>query len=813
MTKEPVTYQVLSLPVIALRGLTIFPNVLIHFEVARTISIKAIEEAMSVGTQVFLVGQKDLSVENPGEDDLYTVGTIANIRQILRMPGDNVRVMVDGRNRGRILRLFETEPCLRAEVQEIPAEKAPEKVTPKVEALIRSTYDLFQSYAELVPKMSPDLLVNILASDDPGHIADYIAQNIPMRNASKQIILEDINPVRRLKKLYRILHREVEILSLDQDIQQKTKDQMTEQQKDYYLREQIKAIQNELGDEEPSDEIEDYRNQIAKAKLPKIVREKLTKELGRLAKQPFGSSEGTVLRSYLDICLELPWGKYTKERVNMDVVRRALDRDHYGLEKVKDRIMEFVAVKQLSPQLKGQVLCLVGPPGVGKTSVAMSVAKAMNRKLARISLGGVSDEAEIRGHRKTYVGAMPGRIISAINQSGSCNPMLLLDEIDKLGHDYRGDPASALLEVLDVEQNSNFRDNFLEIPFDLSDVLFITTANTLDTIPKALLDRMEVIEMPSYTDEEKVQIAKHHLFPKELNRHGLKARQLRISDDALREIISAYTKESGVRTLERKLGAICRKAAMKIVEDSCKQVRVTEKNLEEFLGIPRYYPERQVLEERIGVVNGLAWTSVGGELLEVEVNVVPGSGKLELTGNLGDVMKESAHAALSFIRSQADRLKIPQDFYKEKDIHVHFPEGAIPKDGPSAGIAITTAMVSALTGAPVCRGIAMTGEVTLRGRVLPIGGLREKTMAAYRNGIQKVIIPADNAKDLEEIDQTVRRALEFELVERADQVLSLALVHGSAVHDGTDEPKKAIQLQNTPLLPNRGERSGPVLRQ
>ena len=551
---------------------------------------------------------------------------------------------------------------------------------------------------------------------------------------------------------------------------------MADNQRDYYLREQLKAIQNELGEGEGGDsEIGDYRRRIAEAKLPDEVREKLEKEVGRLAKQPFGSSEATVLRSYLDVCLELPWGKKTRERVSVETARRTLDKDHFGLEKVKERILEFLAVKQLAPDLKGQVICLVGPPGVGKTSVAMSVARALNRKLARLSLGGVSDEAEIRGHRKTYVGAMPGRIISAINQAGSCNPLLLLDEIDKLGHDHRGDPASALLEVLDAEQNSTFRDNFLELPFDLSDVMFITTANTTDTIPRPLLDRMEVIELPSYTDEEKLQIAKRYLLPKEMKRHGLEKAQLKVSDGAIREMVASYTRESGVRVLERKLAAICRKAAMHLVSEDVKQIRITEKELKDYLGAPRYYPERQALEERVGVVNGLAWTSVGGELLEVEVNVVPGTGKVELTGNLGDVMKESAHAALSFIRSQADRLGIQGDFYQSKDIHVHFPEGAVPKDGPSAGIAITTAMVSALTGAPVKRGLAMTGEVTLRGRVLPIGGLREKTMAALRNGIKTVIIPAENGKDLEEIDQTVRKALRFVLVDQAEQVLAEAL--------------------------------------
>ena len=763
-------------PAVALRGLTVFPGALIHFDVGRKPSIQALEQAMADGQNVFLVPQIDLTVEVPGQRDLYQVGTISNVRQILRMPGNNVRVMVEGQARARMVDLVRTEPYLVAEVEEIPTQSAGQN-SARTEALIRSTYELFQQYVEVRPQTSPDLLINILASDDPGFIADYVAQNIAMRNEDKQAVLAELRPVRRLEKLHRLLSREVEILALDQEIQNKAREQMNENQRDYYLREQMKAIQNELGEGENADsELAEYREKIAAAQLPDEVREKLNKELSRLTKQPFGSSEATVLRNYLDVCLELPWGKKTKERVSVEAARKILDKDHFGLDKVKERILEFLAVKQLAPELKGQILCLVGPPGVGKTSIAMSVARALNRKLARISLGGVSDEAEIRGHRKTYVGAMPGRILYAVNQAGSSNPLLLLDEIDKLGHDHRGDPASALLEVLDAEQNATFRDHFVELPFDLSDVLFITTANTTSTIPKPLLDRMEVIELSSYTDEEKLQIAKRYLIPKELKRHGLAKSQLRFADSAIREIISAYTRESGVRVLEREIASVCRKAAMRFVSTDVKTISITAGELKEWLGVPKYYPERQVLEERVGVVNGLAWTSVGGELLEVEVNAVPGSGKVELTGNLGDVMKESAHAALTYIRSRAEQLGIDREFYKEMDIHAHFPEGAVPKDGPSAGIAITTAMVSALTGRAVRRGIAMTGEVTLRGRVLPIGGLKEKTMAALRNGVKTVIIPRDNEKDLDEIDQTVRAALQFIVVDQVDQVLAAALV-------------------------------------
>lgn len=797
--------KIQTLPAIALRGLTVFPNVLIHFDVGRSASIKALEAAMAAGQPVFLVGQKEMTVERPGQEDLYAVGTLSNVRQLLRMPGDNVRVMVEGVSRARLLSLTQRDPHLTAEIEPIPEEK-PGRTSAKTEALMRSTYEMFQNYTELAPKISPDLLINVLASDDPGYIADYIAQNISMRNTDKQAVLEELRPVRRLERMYRLLCREVEVLSLDMEIQHRAREQMAENQRDYYLREQMKAIQAELGDGDSGDnEADDYRKKLSEADLPEGVREKLEKELKRLSRHSFGSSEATVIRNYLDVCLELPWNQRTKERINVEAARKALDRDHFGLDKVKRRILEFLAVKQLAPDLKGQVICLVGPPGVGKTSIAMSMAKAMNRKLARISLGGISDEAEIRGHRKTYVGAMPGRIINAISQAGSSNPLLLLDEIDKLGRDHRGDPASALLEVLDGEQNATFRDHFLELPFDLSDVLFVTTANTTETIPRPLLDRMEVIELSSYTDEEKLQIAKRYLLPKELKRHGLTRAQLRVSDGAIRETIASYTRESGVRVLERQMATLCRKSAMKLVENGVKYVSITERDLDEYLGVPRFHPEREALAERTGVVNGLAWTSVGGELLEVEVNVVPGTGKVELTGNLGDVMKESAHAALSFIRSRAARLGIEGDFYQNRDIHVHFPEGAVPKDGPSAGIAITTAMVSALTGTPVKSGLAMTGEVTLRGRVLAIGGLREKTMAALRSGIKTVILPAENEKDLEDIDQTVRAALHFILVDQVDQVLAAALPMAGTVCETEDR-------QDTVYAP-RQERSTVGLKQ
>ena len=768
--------EIVAMPALALRAITVFPHLLLHFDVGREFSIRALEQAMTGNREIFLVTQKDLAAENPAQEHLYQVGTVATIKQILRLPDNNVRVMVEGKQRGKMLQLLTTEPYLTAELELLEEEPAARENTPRTEALIRQIYSMVERYTELSDRVSPELYLKLLASDDPVYIADYTAQNLPLRFEDKQLILEELRPAKRLEKLVRILAREVEIRQVESELEGKVQEQMAENQRDYYMREQLKVLQRELGDRGDGDEIAEYRERVVKAKLPDEVREKLNKEIKHLEKQPYGSAEASVLRGYLDTCLELPWMVRTKERANVAAVSKVLEADHYGLEKVKERILEFVAVKQLSPKLKGQVLCLVGPPGVGKTSIAMSVARAMNRKLARISLGGVHDEAEIRGHRKTYVGAMPGRIIAGIRQAGSVNPVLVLDELDKVGSDHRGDPSAALLEVLDVHQNATFRDHYLEMPFDLSEVLFIATANTTDTIPRPLLDRMEIIELGSYTDEEKVQIAKRHLWPKELKAHGLTRTQVKLNDQALHQIISGYTRESGVRRLERLLDKLCRKSAMKLVREECKSVHITPDNLSDFLGTRRYAKDKAAGQPQVGVVNGLAWTSVGGEILAVEVNVVEGTGKVELTGNLGDVMKESARAALSFIRSRASQLGLPGTFYKDKDIHVHFPEGAVPKDGPSAGIAITTAMVSALTGTPVRGDVAMTGEITLRGRVLAIGGLKEKTMAALRNGMSTVILPEDNVKDLEEIDPLVRESLKFIPVSQADQVLACALV-------------------------------------
>ena len=780
----------LTLPAMALRGLTVFPNMLLHFDVGRQSSVHAMDQSVEMGSYIFLVPQQDMTVDEPGVDDLYSIGTVAAIRQVLRLPGDNIRVMVEGVSRARVVDCWQEKPYLILQVEQIE-EQENERHTVRAEAVIRTTYELMEQYCELSTKVSADIMLTVIGSQKPGYMADYIAQNISIRGEDKQTILEELRPVRRLEKINQILRREIRVLEIERDMESKIRDHMNEAQKDYYLREQLKVIQNELGESGDTDEeIKEYEEKIAKAKLPEEVSEKLKKELRRLSKQPFGSAEASVLRNYLDVCLELPWNVRTKERLNVTAARKILDADHFGLEKVKERILEFLAVKQLAPELRGQIICLVGPPGVGKTSVAYSVARATNRKMARVSLGGVHDEAEIRGHRKTYIGAMPGRIITAIQKAGSANPLILLDEIDKLGRDHRGDPASALLEVLDAAQNATFRDHFLELPFDLSDVMFITTANDLGTVPRPLLDRMEVIELSSYTDEEKLQIARRHLLPAEMKRHGLNGRSMRVTDGAIREIINGYTRESGVRQLQRRLAALCRKAAMELVtNENKKRVSITGDALESYLGVRRYHPEKHAKTPQVGLVNGLAWTSVGGTLLEVEVNVVPGTGKVEPTGNLGDVMKESCHSAISYIRSRAAQLNIDPDFYKEQDIHVHFPEGAVPKDGPSAGVTITTAIVSALTNTPVKPTVAMTGEVTLRGRVLAIGGLREKTMAAFRNGIKTVIIPADNEKDLEEIDQTVRQALHFVPVEHVDEVLAEALdVPGAVTASGESNP-------------------------
>ena len=774
--------QIISgkLPVLALRGLAVFPGQSVHFDVGRMKSVRALEQAMKDGQYIFLVPQKNIVDDDPGLDALYSIGTVAKVKQILKPQGETLRVLINGICRGRIAELYQSEPYLEANIQAVPEAQVVD--SPRNHALCREANALYAAYLELSEYPAQSVQLRMMSSFEPGFLADCIGQNSGIDFMDKAKLLCNMNPVRRLESAMRLLGREIEMLKLEGDIQSKTQASIDRNQRDYVLREQMKVIREELGEEDEYAEFAEYEKKILQLNLCEDSENKLRKDLSRLKKQPFGSAEASVLRNYLDTVLELPWNKKTKERVSVEAASKVLEKEHYGLEKVKERILESIAVRQMAPEMPPQILCLVGPPGVGKTSIAYSIARSLNRKMARIALGGVRDEAEIRGHRKTYVGAMPGRILTALTQAGSSNPLLLLDEIDKMGSDHRGDPSAALLEVLDAEQNKTFRDHYLEIPYDLSDVMFITTANTLDTVPRPLLDRMEIIELGSYTDEEKLMIAKNHLLPKQMAKHGIKKSQLKVSDDAIREIIACYTRESGVRNLERSIAEICRKTAMKLTSDEeMKKISVTGSNVTEFLGVRKFLPDRLPGNDQIGLVTGLAWTSVGGETLEVEVNVMEGTGKLELTGNLGDVMKESAHAALSYIRANAQKLGVAADFYKTKDIHVHFPAGAVPKDGPSAGVTVTTAMVSALTNTPVRRDIAMTGEISIRGRVLPIGGLKEKTMAALRHGISTVIIPEDNRRDLEEIDQTVRKALNFITATSVDTVLDAALKRNSEI--------------------------------
>ena len=796
------------LPVLALRGLVVFPGSVTHFDVGRVSSARAVEEAMRADQMIFLIAQRDVQCENPKKTDLYSVGTVAYVRQILRLPGDNMRILVEGKYRAQLTDLIHAEPYLFGRALELD-EPGYNAALPRTQALVRQAHLLFEQFVDLAVKSGQENLLQGSATDDAGQLADFIAQNATFAYEEKQAILETLPPVQRLLRCVHAMAKELEILRLESEINEQVQQNVNQNQRDYYLREQMHVIREELGEGDDND-ADSYRQKIQALKLPAATEEKLLREVARFARQQAGSAEAAVLRNYLDTILDLPWNTETRERLDVRAAGKILDEDHFGLEPVKKRILETLAVRQLAPELPGQILCLVGPPGVGKTSIAISIARALNRNLARLSLGGVRDEAEIRGHRKTYIGAMPGRIMTALIQAKSKNALLLLDEIDKLGSDYKGDPSSALLEVLDSAQNSSFRDHYLEVPFDLSHCMFITTANTTDTIPRALLDRMEVIELGSYTDEEKLQIARRHLLPKQLAKHGLKKTQVRVSDDAIREIIAGYTRESGVRNLERQLAALCRKCAMRFVSDEPpKRVSVTTGNLEDFVGVRKFLPEARAAADAVGLVTGLAWTAVGGTTLEVEVNVVDGAGKLELTGNLGDVMKESAFAAMSYIRSRAKELGLAPDFYKTKDIHVHFPEGAVPKDGPSAGITICTAIVSALTGRAVRRDVAMTGEISIRGRVLPIGGLKEKTMAALRHGVHTVIIPAENEKDLMEIDQTVRQALQFVTVSSADRVLEAALVPSES------QPQEPAQPHGTDVLaiPAPKTRRKPGIRQ
>ncbi len=762
------------MPILALRGIAVFPGQVVHFDIGRLKSALALEEAMKQTQTLFLVPQKNIVDEDPKAGDLYPIGTVVQVKQILKSQDNNIRVLVNGLYRARVAEVLQFAPFIQGVIDPVEEMKAGETVRNR--AMRREANVLYENYLSLIERPAQAVQLKIIASDDSGFVADTIAQNSGFDYNDKAKLLCQLNENRRLERVITLLRQEIDMLQIETDIQDKTRSKIDQEQRDYYLREQIKVIREELGEQDEQAEFAEYEKNILLLNMPTEIEQKLLKDVSRLKKQPFGSAETSVLRNYLDTVLDLPWHKSTKERIDVRLARKILDQDHYGLEKVKERILETLAVRQIAPHTPPQIICLVGPPGVGKTSIAYSIARSLNRKLARIALGGVHDEADIRGHRKTYVGAMPGRIIAAIAQAGSNNPILLLDEIDKMGSDFRGDPSSALLEVLDSEQNKTYRDHFLEIPFDLSNVMFITTANTLDTVPRPLLDRMEIIELGSYTDEEKTKIAQNHLIPKQLKNHGLKRTQLRITEDGIKEMIRCYTRESGVRGLERCIAELCRKADMQFVSDqACKTIKITGSNIDKYLGVRKYIPEHRYGKDQVGVVTGLAWTAVGGDTLDVEVNILPGTGKLEVTGNLGDVMKESVSAALSYIRANAEALKIDKDFYKTSDIHVHFPAGAVPKDGPSAGITICTAIVSALTGRTVRCDIAMTGEISIRGRVLPIGGLKEKTMAALRHGIHTVIIPKDNEPDLAEIDPIVRRALNFIIAESVDTVLHAAL--------------------------------------
>jgi ATP-dependent Lon protease len=763
-----------SLPLLPLRGMIVFPYVVVPLDVGRDKSISALEEAMVNDRLIVLSAQRQAKVNEPNQKDIYEMGTVAEIKQLLKLPDGTIRVLVEGLRRVQIVKYLQIDPHYQVQISEVMEE---EEKTIETEALIRSTLYHFEQFIKLSKKVPPEVLISVTNIEDPGRLADIIASHLNLKVEEKQEILEAVSPRTRLETLCALLIKEIDVLEMERKIHMRVRKQMEKTQKEYYLREQMKAIQKELGDtDERTAELEELRSKMANLNLPTEVEEKVLKEIERLEKMPPMSAEGVVVRNFIDWILALPWDITTEERLDVNIAEQILNEDHYGLEKVKERILEYLAVCQLTKQLKGPILCLIGPPGVGKTSLAKSVARALNRKFVRFSLGGVRDEAEIRGHRRTYVGAMPGKIIQIMRQAGSKNPVILLDEVDKMSTDFRGDPSSALLEVLDPEQNCMFGDHYLEVPFDLSKVLFITTANLYHGIPRPLLDRMEIISIAGYTEEEKLEIAKRHLLPKQAKEHGLSEEDLIITDKVLQHIINGFTRESGVRNLERQLAAVCRKAALEIVKTSKRPVRVNKLNLQKFLGAPKYRHNMAEEMDQVGLATGLAWTEVGGEILLIEVTRVKGKGQLILTGKLGEVMRESAQAAYSYIRSRARELGIEEDFHERYDLHIHIPEGAIPKDGPSAGITMATAILSALTNRPIRKDIAMTGEITLRGRVLPIGGLKEKVLAAHRGGIKKIIIPRQNEKDLEEIPANISRRVNIVMVESMDEVWREALV-------------------------------------
>ena len=772
-SKKAVVTQ--TMPAIALRGLVLFPKMVLHFDIGREKSILALNNALENGRKIFLVAQHDVADDDPTPDRLYKVGVVAEIKQVIKITDKGLRVMAEGMYRAKIAKVRETSPYFVMDIRPFNTRRIPADSDEMVSALMRTVKNLFREYCDLSPRMPKDIVLGVISEEDPAMLSEYIAGNVQFTVDEKQSVLEESNLLRRLEILAEIFENENEILRLEAGIYEKVKQRVDRSQKEYYLREQMKVLSEELGEDDYADgEIDRYYDRIESLKLSEEVSEKLNREVYRLSKMPSSSQEAAVIRGYLDTCLELPWNTVKPVKSDIAHAQKILDNDHYGMKKVKERMIEAIAVHALAPNIKGQILCLVGPPGVGKTSVAKSIARATGRDYVRIALGGVKDESDIRGHRKTYIGSMPGRIMDAMRLAKSKNPLMLLDEVDKLGGDYKGDPSSALLEVLDSEQNHTFRDHFIELPFDLSDVLFIATANNADAIPGPLYDRMEVIELPSYTRVEKCHIAREHLIPKQRERHGLTGRQVKMTDDAIYSIIDNYTREAGVRTLERICASIFRKCAKKIVAGEIKSITVNAKNIEELLGPKKFHPDDMLKSDEVGVVNGLAWTSVGGEMLQVEVAILEGTGKIEITGNLGNVMKESAQAAVSYLRAHADKYGISSTFYKDKDIDIHVPEGAVPKDGPSAGITLCTALLSALSNNEVRHDVAMTGEVTLRGRVLPIGGLREKTMAAFRNGIKTVVIPAANEPDLAEVDETVKKAIRFVAAKTVDEVFRVA---------------------------------------
>lgn len=767
-------------PLLPLRGLLVYPSMVLHLDVGREKSVKALEKAMVEDNLILLCSQSEVNIEEPTQEDIFRVGTVAKVRQMLKLPNGTIRVLVEGLERAEIIQYTDNEEYYEVMAKEL---HEAENVQPETDALMRTVLTQFEHYINLSKKVTPETLAAVSDIEEPGRLADVITSHLTLKIKEKQDILEMIDVTQRLEKLLDILNNEREVLELERKINQRVKKQMEKTQKEYYLREQMKAIQKELGEKEGrAGEVEELRNQLSERELPVPVKEKVEKEIDRLEKMPASSAEGGVIRNYVDWLLSLPWNKFTDDDLDIVKAEEILDNDHYGLDKPKERVLEYLAVRKLVKTIKGPILCLVGPPGVGKTSLARSIAKSMGREFVRISLGGVRDEAEIRGHRRTYVGAMPGRIIQGMKTAGTSNPVFLLDEIDKMASDFRGDPSAALLEVLDPEQNNTFSDHFVELPFDLSNVMFVTTANAAHNIPRPLMDRMETLYIPGYTELEKLEIANRYLLPKQKREHGLGEEQLVIGEDTLLRVIREYTRESGVRNLEQQMASLCRKAAKSVVSGGEGPIQITPDNLKDYLGIAKFRYGVAELEDQIGTVTGLAWTEVGGETLMIEVTVVPGSGKLILTGKLGDVMKESAQAAFSYTRSKAVDLGIELDFYEKNDIHIHIPEGAIPKDGPSAGITIATALISALTNRHVSKDVAMTGEITLRGRVLPIGGLKEKSLAAHRAGYKKILLPKDNERDLKDIPDSIRQDVEFVPVAHMDQVLKHALVEQARVH-------------------------------